>query len=331
MRDLGHGSLLDCDPHGARFGLADGELRLRVLEHALVRVTWRPGAGYREPRTWAIAPDRPTSPWEGRARDDESGFACPAVAVERNDNSVRVTTAALRIDCRRAAAIRSPGPTPRGRALAADRPTSAYFRSERTGAVRHYLARDRGERYYGLGDKTGPLDLHGRRLRTLALDSLGYDPAARRPAVQALAVRADPHRRRRLVRHLLRHAGRVHVRLRLRARQLPRSLPLCGDRRRRPRLLPDRRRDAGRGDRALRAPDRRHAPAAPLDAGLRADRDGADRRAGRAGAAVRIHRPLCRGARAGLGVPLRLRLLVPRPAALRVHLEPRQVSRPAAR
>ncbi|MEO6016074.1 MAG: TIM-barrel domain-containing protein, partial [Polaromonas sp.] len=46
----------------------------------------------------------------------------------------------------------------------------------RTSAIRHYLQRDRTERYYGLGDKTGPLDLHGRRLRTLALDSLGYDP-----------------------------------------------------------------------------------------------------------------------------------------------------------
>jgi len=42
--------------------------------------------------------------------------------------------------------------------------------------VRHYLQRDRADRYYGLGDKTGPLDLHGRRLRTLALDALGYDP-----------------------------------------------------------------------------------------------------------------------------------------------------------
>ncbi|MBK9705141.1 MAG: hypothetical protein IPO75_17830 [Betaproteobacteria bacterium] len=42
--------------------------------------------------------------------------------------------------------------------------------------MRHYLQRERADRYYGLGDKTGPLDLHGRRLRTLAMDSLGYDP-----------------------------------------------------------------------------------------------------------------------------------------------------------
>ena len=291
-----------------------------------VRVTWRPGAGYREPRTWAIAPGADV-PWEGRARDDESGFACPAVAVERSGDGVRVTTAALRIDVRRAAAVprlvrrrtaaRSPPTVPRRRTSAASAPARSATTSPATAASATTASATR----------PGRSTSHGRRLRTLALDSLGYDPAHGDPLYKHWPFVLDPHRRRRLVRHLLRHAGRVHVRLRLRARQLPRSLPLRGDRRRRPRLLPHRRRDAGRGDRALRAPDRRHAPAAALDAGLRADRDGADRRAGRAGAAVRVHRPLRRGARADLGVPLRLRLLVARPAALRVHLEPRQVPR----
>ena len=93
----------------------------------------------------------------------------------RLDGGVRVTTDALQVEFR-GDPLAISWTDPRGRALAADRPTSAYFRSPRTGAVRHYLARERGERYYGLGDKTGPLDLHGRRLRTLALDSLGYDP-----------------------------------------------------------------------------------------------------------------------------------------------------------
>src|SRR5438552_3923045 len=31
------------------------------------------------------------------------------------------------------------------------------------------------DRYFGLGDKTGPIDKHGRRLRTLAVDALGYN------------------------------------------------------------------------------------------------------------------------------------------------------------
>jgi alpha-glucosidase len=33
----------------------------------------------------------------------------------------------------------------------------------------------RYDQYFGLGDKTGPLDKHGRRLRTLQLDALGYN------------------------------------------------------------------------------------------------------------------------------------------------------------
>jgi len=40
-------------------------------------------------------------------------------------------------------------------------------------------ARDAADRYHGLGDKTGRLDLHGRRLRTTMQDSLGYDPEFR--------------------------------------------------------------------------------------------------------------------------------------------------------
>jgi alpha-glucosidase len=174
MRELGSGRLLDCNGQGARFALADGELALRVLEHAIVRVTWRPGAGFREPRTWAIAPLADV-PWEGRSREDNEGFACPAVAVEHSGDDITLTTDDLRLVIR-GNPMSIAWSDAHGEALGADRASSAYFRSERTGAVRHYLARERGERYYGLGDKTGPLDLHGRRLRTLALDSLGYDP-----------------------------------------------------------------------------------------------------------------------------------------------------------
>ena len=174
MRDLGQGRLLGCDPHGARFELADGELALRVLEHEIFRVTWRPGGGYREPRTWAIAPAADVR-WEGRAREDTGGFTTPAAKMRVDADGVTLETAALR-------AVVHGNPLTiawqdaHGHSLVADRPTSAYMRSARTGALRHYFGRDRGERYFGLGDKTGPLDLHGRRLRTLALDALGYDP-----------------------------------------------------------------------------------------------------------------------------------------------------------
>jgi alpha-glucosidase len=172
-------ALLDhVDAHGARLVFADGaRVEIQILEAALVRVRLQPAGGYKEPRTWAIAPaPGPDVPWEGRARDALDGFSCPAAQVQRHDNGdATLSTGALSVRVR-------PHPLglewsdASGRVFTRDRPSFAYGRSERTGAVRHYLERDRAERYYGLGDKTGPLNLHGRRLRTLALDSLGYDP-----------------------------------------------------------------------------------------------------------------------------------------------------------
>jgi hypothetical protein len=71
---------------------------------------------------------------------------------------------------------------PDGAELAADRASCAYGFGQRSGAVLHAMARAPGDAYFGLGDKTGGLDLHGRRLRTVMTDAMGYDPqCARRP------------------------------------------------------------------------------------------------------------------------------------------------------
>ena len=182
MKKLGKAQVVSATAHGIDLSLPDGAaFSVQVLEEQLVRVRLRPAGGYREPRTWAIAPiaGRDVA-WEGRARDDLSGFSCPAAQVRTLNGEVTLKTAGLSLRLR-------PDPLAlhwqdaQGRPLLNDRETSAYFTSSRTGAVRHYLARDRTERYYGLGDKTGPLNLHGRRLRTLGLDALGYDPQSGDP------------------------------------------------------------------------------------------------------------------------------------------------------
>ena len=177
MKPLAGAHITQADAHGVAMLLdSGGSFSVQVLEAALVRVRYQPAAGYKEPRTWAIAPQMGQDvPWQGRARDDLSGFSRPAAALTRDGTHITLATGALSVTLR-------PDPLMlswvdgQGRPLMHDRATSSYFTSLRTGAVRHYLQRDRAERYYGLGDKTGPLDLHGRRLRTLALDSLGYDP-----------------------------------------------------------------------------------------------------------------------------------------------------------
>ncbi len=163
--------------HGVTLALDGGALlSVEMLEHDLARVRLVPAGGYREPRTWAIAPVAGLDvPWQGRARDDRSGFACPAPRVALGAYGARLQTDALSLTLATTPlALR--WTDAQGRLLAEDRASAAYMASSRTGALRHYLQRDAGERYYGLGDKTGPLDLHGRRLRTLAMDALGYDP-----------------------------------------------------------------------------------------------------------------------------------------------------------
>ena len=182
MKKLGKAQLVSATAHGIDLSLPDGAaFSVQVLEEQLVRVRLRPAGGYLEPRTWAIAPSAGRDvAWEGRTRDDLTGFSCPAAKVQTQNGEVTLKTAGLSLRLR-------PDPLAlhwqdaQGRPLLNDRETSAYFTSSRTGAVRHYLARDRGERYYGLGDKTGPLNLHGRRLRTLGLDALGYDPQSGDP------------------------------------------------------------------------------------------------------------------------------------------------------
>ena len=56
-----------------------------------------------------------------------------------------------------------------------DRPTYAYASAERSGQINHWQSRDEHDQYFGLGDKTGPLNKAGRRFRTRQLDALGYN------------------------------------------------------------------------------------------------------------------------------------------------------------
>ncbi len=182
MKALRAAGAAQADTHGISVALESGaRLRAEVLEHAIARVRITPAEGYREPRTWAIAPvPGHDVDWHGRARDDRSGFACPAARISQRDGTIALQTNALSLTLTtEALALR--WTDAHGRLLLEDRTSAAYMASSRTGAMRHYLQRERGDRYYGLGDKTGRLNLHGRRLRTLAMDALGYDPKSGDP------------------------------------------------------------------------------------------------------------------------------------------------------
>ena len=126
MKTFAPAHVTHADGHGIALALeGGGTFSVQVLEASLVRVRYAPAAGYKEPRTWAIAPQPGHDvPWRGRARDDVSGFSCPAATLTRHDKQVTLTTGALSLTLR-------PHPLAlswadgQGRPLVHDRGTSA--------------------------------------------------------------------------------------------------------------------------------------------------------------------------------------------------------------
>ena len=168
----------------------EGALRLAFLSESMARVTWVRPDGFREPATWAIAPTAGEDvPWQGRLRDSLAGFSRPSLTVRNLSVTDSNSAPSLETTDLRVTLATGVAGTPRliwqapttGQVYLADRATSAYLTSKRTGAIRHCVVRDPADRYFGLGDKTGPLNLHGRRLRCMGQDSLGYDPRSGDP------------------------------------------------------------------------------------------------------------------------------------------------------
>lgn len=164
----------------AHADLAGGDrLDLVFLSPTLARVHWTPATGFREPRTWSIAPTRDHRvqdvPWSGRPRSSLEGFDRPPL-TEQSGPSIGTHRLVASLEGGDRSPVRITWrDAPTGQVVLADRITSAYLRENRTGLVRHSVVRDPADHYFGLGDKTGPLNLHGRRLRCMGQDAIGYD------------------------------------------------------------------------------------------------------------------------------------------------------------
>ncbi len=149
-----------------------------VLEDDIVRLLVLSDGAPRHPRTWTVAPGADDVADEGRDRFDVTGFGNPDFELDQSEpGRLVVQTARIRLSIQlRNLACRWEVMTANGWALAAsDRPTQAYNFGWWEGGPRHYLARSPGEQYFGLGERSGPMDRAGRRLRLGALDAMGYD------------------------------------------------------------------------------------------------------------------------------------------------------------
>jgi alpha-glucosidase len=157
-------------------------LRVDILNDWLVRTAIIPDGGLAVDRTWMIAPEGDV-PWAGRDRLAVEGFDPPHATVNEGAGSIVLTAGDWRIEV----AAAPLGLTFQRRdgdgwtTVLADRAAGAYQWFERRGVFRHFQSRALDDRHYGLGDKTGPLDHTGRRVRALQTDSLGYNAETQDP------------------------------------------------------------------------------------------------------------------------------------------------------
>ena len=177
MKPLLRARLQSRCPRGFTLACDDeATIRVAALQPDLVRVTLLRAGEVRQKRSWSVpARSEPDTPWAGRARLDDSSW--PAIPVELTATEAELTlaTRAMRLTVR-LDPLGMDWALSDGTTFASDREIQPYFLGQKTHAFRHAMARRPGDRYYGAGDKTGPLDLHGRRLRCAMRDSLGYDP-----------------------------------------------------------------------------------------------------------------------------------------------------------
>ncbi|MCG7626749.1 glycoside hydrolase family 31 protein [Epibacterium sp. MM17-32] len=156
-------------------------LHISVLEDALFRVSLKKDAAWRLGRTWTIAPGG-NAPWEGRRREDLSGFTCPPPVVSAAEGVLTIATETLRLRVLQPlqmvweAKINGAWQT-----FATDRATGAFHLGLRDHAHAHFLSRTAGEPVYGLGEKTGPLNRAGKRYEMRNLDAMGYDAESTDP------------------------------------------------------------------------------------------------------------------------------------------------------
>jgi alpha-glucosidase len=149
---------------------------LFVLEQDIIRVMVLPGGRLEMGRTWAIAPGQDDVPPQGRDRFDLSGFSLPPFAQSVDDASLTIETEAVRLMVRLAGLfcvwnIKTDG---QWRRAARDRQTQAYDFGYWDGRPRHYLHRDLGEQYFGLGERAGDLNRAGQRYEMRNIDAMGY-------------------------------------------------------------------------------------------------------------------------------------------------------------
>nr|WP_315380586.1 TIM-barrel domain-containing protein [uncultured Sphingomonas sp.] len=161
---------------------------LFVLEQDMVRLLLLANGIVTSPPSWAIAPGQEDIAEPGRDRMDVSGFTCPDYRLSHDGEQLVLETDRIRLTARlhglHCRWEQRDGDT--WVPMAEDRPTHAYDFGWWDGKAHHYVARRPGERFYGLGDRTGDANRAGRSFRLTNLDPMGYDAETSDPQYKSI-------------------------------------------------------------------------------------------------------------------------------------------------
>lgn len=150
--------------------------RVGLVAPGVGRLLMLPPDGLREPRSWSVLDG--ADPWQGADRLALFAGAAPARLVQDSD-ALTLDDGRLRLRIGLSpftlAWDQSGDGGQHWQPCCADRASFAYAHAQKSGTLGHWQARDACDQYFGLGDKTGPLNKAGRRLRTRQLDALGYN------------------------------------------------------------------------------------------------------------------------------------------------------------
>jgi alpha-glucosidase len=160
-----------------------------VLEEDIARLLVLPQGDVQGMASWAIAPGQADVADTGRERFDVRGFSLPGFALEEEAEATLIlTTPRLRLTIKLHGlhCVWEQRNGASWQVMAQDRPTQAYNFGWWDEQVHHYTARRTGERYYGLGERSGNMARNGRRFRLINLDPMGYDAAHSDPLYKSI-------------------------------------------------------------------------------------------------------------------------------------------------
>jgi alpha-glucosidase len=161
---------------------------LFLLEQDMVRLLLLANGTVTSPPSWAIAPGQEDIAEPGRDRMDVAGFTCPDYRLSHDAEQLVLETDRIRLTAR-LHGLHCRWEQRDGDdwvLMAQDRPTHAYDFGWWDGKAHHYVARRPGERFYGLGDRTGDANRAGRSFRLTNLDPMGYDAETSDPQYKSI-------------------------------------------------------------------------------------------------------------------------------------------------